>query len=116
MVTATKDRTVAVFGAAGYTGVHVISELLRRGIKPIAIGRKAEALEAAHRDKPEVEIKVATVDNDEQLDAAISGAQVVSKLCRTGCQNRRASRESCSSCQCALYRCGSRTNNHLRFV
>jgi uncharacterized protein YbjT (DUF2867 family) len=45
------EPMVAVLGAAGYTGRFVIADLLSRGISPIAVGRRAAALEAANRPR-----------------------------------------------------------------
>jgi Saccharopine dehydrogenase NADP binding domain len=68
---------VAVFGASGYTGRFVIAELLRRGVAPIAIARKAEALSAAGFAEKGVPCRVGTVDDAASLDRALYGAQAV---------------------------------------
>lgn len=57
MITA---RTLAVFGATGHTGRFVVAELLRRGLRPIAIARSAEAFAAANFREPEVLCRPAT--------------------------------------------------------
>jgi Saccharopine dehydrogenase NADP binding domain len=67
---------VAVFGATGYTGRFVITELLRREMTPIAIARNAAALEAANFGNKVIRRQV-TVDDAELLDRALQGAQAV---------------------------------------
>jgi short subunit dehydrogenase-like uncharacterized protein len=67
---------VAVFGASGHTGRFVVDELVRRGLAPVAVGRRAEALEAAFADGAAT-IRVATVDDPAALDRAFAGAAVV---------------------------------------
>lgn len=69
--------TVAVFGAAGHTGRFVVSELLRRGIMPIAIARNSAALAEANLSSPQILHRQATVDNEESLDKALAGAHAV---------------------------------------
>lgn len=69
-------RRVAVFGAAGHTGRFVIDELSRRGLTPVAVGRRAEALEAAFPGG-EAEIRPASVDDPAALDRAFAGAAAV---------------------------------------
>jgi short subunit dehydrogenase-like uncharacterized protein len=69
--------TVAVFGATGHTGKFVVSELLRRGIKPIAIARNPTALAAASFGESKVDCRLAWVDDADSLDSALQGAQAV---------------------------------------
>jgi short subunit dehydrogenase-like uncharacterized protein len=69
-------RRVAVFGASGHTGRFVVEELLRRGLAPVAVGRRAEALEAAFSDGG-VAIRTASVEDPETLDRAFEGAAAV---------------------------------------
>lgn len=71
------DRTVTVFGAYGHTGRFVVSELRRRGWKPILSGRNAANLKAMGEAHPESEVRVATVDDPASLDGALSGAAAV---------------------------------------
>ncbi|SFJ67839.1 trans-acting enoyl reductase family protein [Caulobacter sp. UNC279MFTsu5.1] len=68
-------RRVAVFGAAGHTGRFVVEELRRRGLAPVAVGRRAEALQAAF--PAGVEIRTATVEDAAGLDRAFEGAAAV---------------------------------------
>ncbi|WP_085026331.1 saccharopine dehydrogenase NADP-binding domain-containing protein [Ensifer aridi] len=74
---AVTSRVVAVFGAAGHTGRFVVAELLRRGIRPIAIARSAEALAAANFREPEVLCRPATVEDERLLLRALAGAEAV---------------------------------------
>lgn len=72
----TDRHRIAVFGAGGHTGRFVVSELLRRGLDPIAIGRDAERL--ATTGLPDgVEARIATVDDPAALDRALQGAAAV---------------------------------------
>ncbi|MCA1369456.1 NAD(P)H-binding protein [Bradyrhizobium sp. BRP14] len=72
---AKQDRAVAVFGAAGHTGRFVVSELVRRGITPIAVARDAAKLtELANRG---IEVRSASVENPGSLDRAFKGAAAV---------------------------------------
>ena len=68
--------TVAVVGAAGYTGKFVVAELARRGIGVIAIGRDAGRLDKAGF-AASVKKRVARVDDAAAFATAIEGAQVV---------------------------------------
>lgn len=77
MVIDSKKPTVAVFGAAGYTGLFVVAELKRRNIQPIAIARKAEALKKHFSKTPDVITRQAVLDDAAQLDEALKGAQIV---------------------------------------
>jgi len=69
--------TVAVFGAAGHTGRFVVTELLRRGIVPIAIARNLAALTSANFGDVEVTRRRASVDDVDALDRALDGARAV---------------------------------------
>jgi short subunit dehydrogenase-like uncharacterized protein len=69
-------RRVAVFGASGHTGRFVVDELRRRGLAPVAVGRRAEALEAAFAGG-EVEIRVASIEDPAALDRAFEGVAAV---------------------------------------
>jgi short subunit dehydrogenase-like uncharacterized protein len=68
---------VAVFGATGHTGRFVVAELLRRGLRPIAIARGAEALAAARFREPDVLCRRATVEDEGSLLRALDGAEAV---------------------------------------
>lgn len=69
-------RRVAVFGASGHTGRFVVDELLRRGLTPIAVRRRAEPLEAAFGGRA-VEARVASVEDIVALDQAFQSAAAV---------------------------------------
>lgn len=73
----TSNPTVTVFGAYGHTGRLVVSELKRRGSKPILSGRDAAKLNAAKASHPGSEARVASVDDPASLERAISGAAAV---------------------------------------
>ncbi|QSY97144.1 saccharopine dehydrogenase NADP-binding domain-containing protein (plasmid) [Rhizobium bangladeshense] len=70
-------HSVAVFGANGHTGRFVVTELLRRGLKPIAIGRNAGRLAEAGFAERGVECREAATEDDEALDGALAGAAAV---------------------------------------
>jgi short subunit dehydrogenase-like uncharacterized protein len=70
-----KDRTVAVFGAAGHTGRFVVAELLRRGMTPIAVVRDpAKATQFTQRG---IEVRRASVEYPGALDRAFEGVAAV---------------------------------------
>jgi hypothetical protein len=71
-----RNEAVAVFGATGHTGRFVVSELLRRGIAPIAIGRNAAKLAELGRDRG-IELREASTDDANSLDRAFEGAAAV---------------------------------------
>ncbi|MGO7673552.1 trans-acting enoyl reductase family protein [Rhizobium ruizarguesonis] len=68
---------VAVIGANGHTGHFVVAELLRRGLKPIAIGRSSARLAEAGFSERGIECREAAVEDDTALDQAIAGAAAV---------------------------------------
>jgi hypothetical protein len=72
-----QNRIVTVFGAYGHTGRFVVSELRKRGFTPILSGRDAAKLKEAGNAHPELEVRVATVDDPASLDRALSGAVAV---------------------------------------
>jgi hypothetical protein len=71
------NGTVTVFGAYGHTGRFVVAELCRRGGTPILAGRDAAQLRAMRTAYPELETRVANVDQPHLLDAAMSGSVAV---------------------------------------
>jgi Saccharopine dehydrogenase NADP binding domain len=71
------NRAVAVFGAYGHTGRFVVAELSRRGWRLTLVGRDAAKLEVLASSYPGSETRVASVEDRESLDHAISGASVV---------------------------------------
>ncbi|MFQ6330302.1 saccharopine dehydrogenase NADP-binding domain-containing protein [Nocardia sp. CWNU-33] len=72
-------KTIAVYGATGVTGGHLLTELDRRGITPILVGRNADRLRAAAAaaDIPAAEIRVAALTDHDALVAAFSGVDAV---------------------------------------
>ncbi len=68
-------RCVAVFGASGHTGQFVVTELLRRRFRPIAIGREAARL-AGFQNRG-IESRTAKIDDPASLDQALTGAAAV---------------------------------------
>jgi len=71
------NRAVTVFGAYGHTGRFVVAELYRRGWTPILAGRDAKKLNALADLHPGSETRVATVEDCDSLDRAISSASAV---------------------------------------
>src|SRR5438445_12281591 len=71
------NRTVTVFGAYGHTGRFVVSQLRKRGWTPILSGRDTDKLNATAAEHPGSEVRVASVDNPQSLDRAISGASAI---------------------------------------
>jgi len=70
------SKRIAVVGAAGHTGRFVVEELLRRTIAPIAVGRNRTKLES-HCCAPEVELRIADLQNPRSLDCALDGVDAV---------------------------------------
>jgi Saccharopine dehydrogenase NADP binding domain len=68
---------IAVFGASGHTGRFVASELRRRGRTPILIGRDAAKLSEVGRPGAGIDVRVASIDDPESVDHALSGAAAV---------------------------------------
>src|SRR5215469_17068860 len=71
------NHTVTVFGAYGHTGRFVVSELRKRGCRPILAGRDAARLRALGDVHRGCELRVAAVDDPASLDHALSGAAAV---------------------------------------
>jgi hypothetical protein len=70
-----KTSKVAVLGAAGHIGQAVVTELLNRGITPVAIARNIESLERVGFDQ-HVILRTADIGN-ESLKIAFNDVQVV---------------------------------------
>jgi uncharacterized protein YbjT (DUF2867 family) len=70
-------RFVAVFGASGHTGRFVVAELLRRGFRPIPIGRDASRLAASGFQDRGMENRTANEEDPASLDRALAGAAAV---------------------------------------
>jgi len=71
------NRAVTVFGAYGHTGRFVVAELRQRGWTPILAGRDPAKLKALADTHPGSEVRVATVEERESLDGAVSGAAAI---------------------------------------
>lgn len=69
--------SVAVFGAAGHTGRFVVSELLRRGIAPIAIARDVASFASIGWSDRGVLCREASIDAPDTLARALIGAGAV---------------------------------------
>lgn len=72
-----KNRNVTVYGAYGHTGQFVVRELVRRGYKPVLSGRDEGRLRALAEHFTDLDVRVASVDDADALNAAIKGAVVV---------------------------------------
>lgn len=71
--------TLAVYGANGHTGGYILTELRRRGLAPILVGRNADRLRAAAATAglSDAQIRLADLDDPNALAAAFSGADAV---------------------------------------
>lgn len=70
-------KAVAVYGAGGHTGRFVVAELLRRGMKPVAVVRNGAKLRQEGDFGPEIDLREATVDDAMSLDSAFAGVAAV---------------------------------------
>jgi len=72
------EGRVAVFGATGHTGGFVAAELLRRGVAPVLVGRRAGGLEAVQGAAGQaLDTRIASIADPESLDRAFHDADVV---------------------------------------
>lgn len=71
------DKPVAVFGATGHTGRFVVSELVHRGIAPIAVGRDGVKLAGLGFADRGIEVYDASIEDARSLDRALEGASAV---------------------------------------
>ncbi|MFJ4656516.1 saccharopine dehydrogenase NADP-binding domain-containing protein [Nocardia sp. NPDC088792] len=71
--------TIAVYGANGHTGGYLLTELHRRGLTPILVGRNTDRLRAAATAAglTDPDIRLADLDDPNALAAAFSGADAV---------------------------------------
>ncbi|GAB2528193.1 saccharopine dehydrogenase NADP-binding domain-containing protein [Nocardia heshunensis] len=74
-----KQPVIAVYGANGHTGGYLLTDLHRRGLTPILVGRNTDRLRAAAdaAGLPDAEIRIAATDDAAALTAAFTGADVV---------------------------------------
>ncbi|ACP26754.1 conserved hypothetical protein [Sinorhizobium fredii NGR234] len=70
-----QNVAIAVYGASGHTGRFVLSELARRNLKAVAVGRSAAKL--AEAGVQAAEIREASIDDANSLDRAFSGVAAV---------------------------------------
>ncbi len=70
---------IALYGATGFTGRLVASELAARGEAFVVSGRRAQKLDALAAEHPnaDVETRVATIDQPQSLDAMLEGVEVL---------------------------------------
>ena len=71
------NRRVAVYGAYGHTGRFVVAELLSHGYVPVLCGRDGDKLAALAGSYPDLETRVAPIDDAKALDYALQGAMAV---------------------------------------
>jgi hypothetical protein len=72
-----QDRTVAVFGATGHTGRFVVSELIRRGLTPIAVARDGVKLAKLGFAARGIAVREALIEDEASLDRAFGGAAAI---------------------------------------
>ncbi|MGW4242657.1 saccharopine dehydrogenase NADP-binding domain-containing protein [Nocardia sp. NPDC004722] len=74
-----KQPVIAVYGANGHTGGYILTDLHRRGLTPILVGRNADRLRAAAdaAGLADAESRIAATDDPAALTAAFTGANVV---------------------------------------
>jgi uncharacterized protein YbjT (DUF2867 family) len=70
-------RTIAVYGAAGYTGRLMVAQLLSHGFKPLAIGRNSAKMAEAGFKESSVPIRTASIDDPTSLDHSLAGTSAV---------------------------------------
>ncbi|MEC3956646.1 saccharopine dehydrogenase NADP-binding domain-containing protein [Nocardia sp. CDC153] len=69
----------AVHGASGFTGSLIVTELVRRDLTPVLVGRDAERLHrvAERAGRPDAEVRVAALDDIDALATAFADTDVV---------------------------------------
>jgi short subunit dehydrogenase-like uncharacterized protein len=73
---ASENKIVAVIGGAGHTGRFVVTELKRRALGVIVVGRDERKL-TSEAASPDVTLRAARMDDPASLDAALAGAAAV---------------------------------------
>jgi short subunit dehydrogenase-like uncharacterized protein len=66
----------AIYGANGYTGQLIVEECVRRGLRPVLAGRRAERLAPLARQYG-LEVRVASIDDPAALAAMLNAITVV---------------------------------------
>jgi short subunit dehydrogenase-like uncharacterized protein len=79
MTTNEASPAIAVYGATGHTGRYLLTELRRRGLTPILVGRDADRIRAAATaaQLPDADVRVADLSDHAALVTAFTGADVV---------------------------------------
>ncbi|MEU2041003.1 saccharopine dehydrogenase family protein [Nocardia niwae] len=79
MTSTETTRAIAVYGATGHTGGYLLTELRRRGVTPILVGRDGDRVRAAADavDLPDADVRVAELADHAALVTAFTGADVV---------------------------------------
>ena len=70
-------NNIAVYGAYGHTGKFIVSQLLHHGFNPILCGRNKERLSSYSQQYPNLETKVADINQPNSLDSAFSGSDTI---------------------------------------
>lgn len=68
---------VTVYGAYGHTGRFVIAELIKRGLVPVLAGRDPAKLATLGMEVPDLDLRLATIDEPASLDRALAGSSAV---------------------------------------
>ncbi|MBA3666682.1 MAG: saccharopine dehydrogenase NADP-binding domain-containing protein [Sphingomonas sp.] len=68
---------VTVYGAYGHTGRFVVAELKRRGWTPVLSGRDPDKLNSLGVQLPDLDVRVAALEDSAALDRALSGSVAV---------------------------------------
>ena len=70
-------NNIAVYGAYGHTGKFIVSQLLHHGFNPILCGRNKERLSSYSQQYPNLETKVADINQPNSLDSAFTGSDII---------------------------------------
>jgi short subunit dehydrogenase-like uncharacterized protein len=70
-------NSIAIYGAYGHTEKFIVSQLLEQGFSPILCGRDKEKLLSYSQQYPDLEAKVADINQPESLDSAFSDADII---------------------------------------
>ncbi len=70
------SSVLLIYGANGYTGQLIVEECVRRGVRPVLAGRRAESL-APLATQHGLEVRIASLDNAAALGAMLAGITVV---------------------------------------
>ena len=70
-------NNIAVYGAYGHTGKFIVSQLLRKGLNPTLCGRDKEKLLSYSQQYPNLEMKVADINQPDSLDSAFTCSDII---------------------------------------